>query len=685
VADDPAHRSRTDPETEARPLNVSVEAALIALDAIGRDGFAMQDVGFAQSLAAQVRQGRELTERQRYAVWKMLYRYTPHLQRIGVEYASIAVPNAPPPKASLRMVTLDMATGDLLVHSEFNNDISAAIKALPDRRVWASESKAWRVTATEDNIVALAAIVAKYQFTLETAAEKVLEHATQLAAAQEAYAAELLSQSLAAAADYEVAGLGGELMPFQRAGVKYAVAQRRTFIADEPGLGKTIQALAFLRKTDAFPAVVVCPASVKAVWKREAGIWLRDKRVRVISGRAPYEDPTVNVLFSVAIDADIMVVNYDILPSWAETLATRQPKAVIFDESHYIKTSGAKRTQAARVIAKKQQNILMLTGTPVLNRPAELMTQLAVMDRLAELGGAREFKRRYIDPIRAAQLAATTEEAQRLAIENSAALHELNDRIRSVCYIRRTKAQVMTDLPAKRRVVVPIELDNMTEYREAEGDLIRYLRGIDPKDKKALFAEPLARIEELKQLCAKGKMAAAIEWLEDFLASGEKFVMFAWHKAVVKELVERFDCDKIDGSTSMAQREESVAAFQRDPAKRLIVANIIAGGTGLTLHAASNVGFLELGWNPATHDQAEDRVHRIGQRDSVTAHYLMAPGTIDERIQRIIDAKRLVVTATTDGRIANLTETSVLSDLIYDLRGEAAPEEVPHDQAIPAL
>src|SRR5215210_6200917 len=167
--------------------------------------------------------------------------------------------------------------------------------------------------------------------------------------------------------------LGGELHPFQRAGVQYALQRRRTFIADEQGLGKTIQALAAIEAADAFPTAVICPASVKLNWERETQTWLPQRRVEVVDGRNSSGWPAE------ADNADLVVLNYDILEPHLDKLLARGLRALVLDESHYVKNARAQRTKAALELANKLPEDalrLALTGTPVLNRPEELVSQL---------------------------------------------------------------------------------------------------------------------------------------------------------------------------------------------------------------------------------------------------------------------------------------------------------------------
>ena len=428
--------------------------------------------------------------------------------------------------------------------------------------------------------------------------------------------------------------LGGELHPFQRAGVRYALERRRTFIADEQGLGKTVQALAALEVDGAFPAVVVCPASMKLMWEREANTWLPERSVALLSGRQ-------GKWSSEAREAEILVLNYDILDAHYERLAARAPRALVLDESHYVKNQRARRTKAAQELAgllPPGALRLALTGTPVLNRPEELVAQLRVLGRLKEFGSGAHLARRF---------------------RNAGSDDRLHWNLRAHCYMRRTKKQVLPQLPAKRHDTVPVLLSNEAEYRLAEKDVVAWLqtlpldlRTIDAKVAAALQAEQLVRLNQLRQLAAAGKMPTALAWIADFLESGEPLVVFADHVAIQKELVTRFPGSvHILGSDSQQKRQDAVDAFQREEGPQLIVCSMRAASQGITLTRASNVAFLELDWTPARHDQAEDRLHRIGQASAVTAWYLLAPETIDETMATLLERKRTVIDAVTEGDV----------------------------------
>jgi SWI/SNF-related matrix-associated actin-dependent regulator of chromatin subfamily A-like protein 1 len=486
---------------------------------------------------------------------------------------------------------------------------------------------------------------------------------------QHAQAAGIVALSQARDAELQLPRLGGELKPFQRAGVRYALQRRRTFLADEQGLGKTVEALAAIEADGAYPAIVLCPASLKLNWAREIARWLPYREVQLIAGTgsasragaaagtAPV--PDTNLASSLAPTADISIVNYDILAPRLQALSALRPQALVLDEAHYCKNAAAKRTQAAQRLAAclpKDGLLLALTGTPVMNRPAELISQLRIIGRLAEFGSGAQFGRRFQGP------------------DANLRLHW---HLRSRCFVRRLKAEVLPQLPPKTRAIVPVELHNEPEYRLAERDVIAWLRTqpldlgeLDVKVAAALRAERLVRLNALKLLAAEGKLHAALAWIHDFLASGERLVVFARHRKIQRAVLERFPgALHVLGEDGHAARDAAVVAFQEPDglSNQLIVCSLELAGHGLTLTRSSNVAFLELDWTPAKLEQAEDRCHRIGQRDAVNVAYLLAAGTIDETIATLLERKRAVIGAVTDGRQQD--EEGVLDAVVRELRG----------------
>jgi len=466
--------------------------------------------------------------------------------------------------------------------------------------------------------------------------------------AEQAEAAAAIRRSRATSAEpiaAVAAVLGGELEPFQWAGVRYVLDARRAFLADEQGLGKTVEALAALEADGAYPAIVVCPASLKLNWQRELARWLPHRGVALVEGRV-----------AVPPTAEITILNYEIVAAHREALARLRPRALVIDESHYCKNPRAKRTHAVRRLAQSVTPDglrLALTGTPVLNHADDLISQLRVIGRLEDFGSGARFSRNF---------------------RGEQSEERLHWHLRRRCFVRRLKSEVLPQLPAKRQVVIPVTLDNTAEYRLAEEDVIAWLREqpldlseLNAKIAATLRAERLAQLGTLQRLAARGKLHAALAWIHDFLSSGEPLVVFARHVEVQEAVLQRFPkALHLLGRDAAEQREAAIHAFQDPDGPQLIVCATRVAAQGITLTRASNVAFLELEWTPAVHDQAEDRCHRIGQRDAVTAWYLLAAETIDETMAKLIQRKRGIVAAVTDGR--EVDADGLVEGVIRELR-----------------
>ncbi len=473
--------------------------------------------------------------------------------------------------------------------------------------------------------------------------------------------------------EVDIPGLKGELYPFQKKGVEWIESRNgRALIADEMGLGKTVQALAWLQlHPEARPALIICPASVKLNWHREAHRWLDKPNVTVLYGRYDKDKP-------LKIDDDsIIICNYDILPNqtirekrtgmkdrivelpntgWADALKKVGLKVIVTDESHYTKNSKALRTKAVKKLAKYADNMIALSGTPITNRPVEFFNTINMVNPRI-FPKFWDYAKRYCD---------AKNNGFGWDFSGATNTKELHDKLTKTCMIRRKKAEVLPDLPKKVRSVVPLEIDNREEYNRAAANIIRWIEeneGLE-QAKKAKQAEVLVEFEKLKQLAVKGKLDQAIKWIEDFIDIDGKLVVFADHQFTINALMKKFGkkAVKIDGSTPQKERQNVVDRFQNDDSIRLFIGSK-AAKEGITLTASSNTCFLELWWVPGDHSQAEDRVHRIGQEaDSVNAWYLIAERTIEEGLATILDEKQKVLSSVLDGE--DTDDSSVLIELL---------------------
>lgn len=541
-------------------------------------------------------------------------------------------------KTKIKKQVIDQ-DGFLKITFPFSHDTLTEVKNL-EGRWWNGEEKYWGAAPLPSNIERLKEL----GFEIE---QKILSQ---------------YEKEIAPPEEIKLAGFGKPLYPFQNEGLSFIESKNgRVLIGDEMGLGKTIQALAWLYHKKAFPAVIVVPASLKINWKKEITECGLKVPVQILSGKTPEPINT---------NQKILIINYDILESWTAELQKLNLKTLIIDESHYCKNIKAKRTKAIRQLAKGIDNIIALTGTPIVNRPAEFFPVLNLL-RPEIFSNFWNFTKEYCGRVQKTIWKKGKDGIPRpLTIwdfsgsTNTEKLHRL---LTETVMIRRLKSEVLPDLPAKVRSIIPIATIS-DEYRKAEEDFIGWLKKKKGEKvaKKAVFAEALVKIEKLKQLAVEDKLKSSIDWIKDFLESGEKLVVFATHKNVIDKLIKTFKniAVKVDGSVTGEKRNKAVKKFNGDDSVRLFIGNIKAAGIGLNLHTAcSNVCFLEIGWTPADHDQAEDRVHRIGQEaESINIWYLLTTGSIEENIIELIDKKRQVLSEVLDGK--EVDSDSILSELL---------------------
>lgn len=461
--------------------------------------------------------------------------------------------------------------------------------------------------------------------------------------------------------------------PYQLLGVRYALDHKRCIFGDQPGLGKTLQAICSVVKAhneaqrygDTFPVLVICPAALKINWQREfkkfAGIdaiILDDKNKS--TWQLFYERGMCNVFITNYESLKkFFVVKVDDSGRFTQRSIVYDPrkdifKAVIIDESHKCKTSKTQQSKFVEGICKGKRWVFELTGTPVVNNNTDLIQQLKIMGRLDDFGGYRKFVDRYCD-----------------GIDQSSNMKELNHRLWLFCFFRREKMKVLTELPEKSRQYMLVDISTMKEYKDAEQDMVTYLRTYrdTPEEdiRRKMKASIMVKMGLLKQISARGKIKPVAEFIHDIIDGGEKLIVFAYLKEVVDELKKYFpNAVTVTGSDSIEQKQKAVDDFQQKSSCKLIILNYKSGGTGLTLTASSRVAFIEFPWTYSDCEQAEDRAHRNGQKNNVNCYYFLGNGTIDEYMYKIIQTKKNIADGVT-GTTTNIQE--MVTDMALEAFG----------------
>lgn len=458
---------------------------------------------------------------------------------------------------------------------------------------------------------------------------------------------------------------------YQKEGIAYALQKKRCIMGDEPGLGKTAQAIGTLTASGAFPALIICPASLKVNWQREfkkfggidavilddynRGVWHNMLRMKMQNGK-----PLCQVI----------ITNYESLKKFFVRRLIRQERftmksiefderihlfrSVIIDESHKCKSNKTQQAKFVQGIAEGKEYVLELTGTPVVNNNEDLVQQLRIMGRLEDFGGYQKFVGRYCQ-----------------GINKSSHVKELNMRLRTNCFFRRQKKDVLTQLPDKTRSYLVTELSNRREYMAAEKDVIKYLRDYqdadDEKLQRAIRGDIMVRMNILKQVSARGKVESAVDIIHNTIDGGEKLIVFCFLKEVVAALKREFPkAVTVTGDDNDRQKQAAVDKFQQDESCKLIILNYRSGGTGLTLTAASNVLFVEFPYTAADCEQAEDRAHRNGQKNAVMCTYLLGENTIDEYLYNLIQTKRAIANGVTGTEDTTEERMERKSDILFE-------------------
>lgn len=437
---------------------------------------------------------------------------------------------------------------------------------------------------------------------------------------------------------------------YQQQGILFGLSKRRFLIGDEPGLGKTLQSIGVMDCARAYPCLVICPSSLKINWQREFEKFA-DVKALVLDNST---QSTFPYLLRMGM-YQVAIVNFESLRKyfvWDIRTHGPQPfrlkdvvfsdcirifRSVIIDESHRVKDPSAQQTIFTKGICTGKKYIALLSGTPVVNRPEDLIAQLSIMERLGEdFGGRGKFMSDYCSF------------SKDQPDEQAEALADLSRRLYSTCMIRREKRLVLKELPDKTRTDLHVELDPVSReiYDTAESDLRQYLETYtactDTEIRRKMRMEALVKFMTLRSLSAKGKIKQAIDFVKTFLANDRPLILFCSLHEIVDALKKAFPkAVTITGRESLIEKQAAVDSFQSGHSM-LALCSIKAAGVGLTLTASSNVAFVEFPWTYADCCQCEDRAHRIGQKDNVTCYYLLGRNTIDRVLYNIIHTKKAI-------------------------------------------
>lgn len=497
----------------------------------------------------------------------------------------------------------------------YDQELIEQIKKIPGRK-FLPDKKKWIVPLTIQNIQKLNGL----SFTLDAEILKFQQDYRQNEIASE---------------EIKIQKLDNILHPFQKTGVAFVESKKgRALIADDMGLGKSLQSIAWIefnKNKDIYPIILVCPAAVKLNWKNEFKKFVGREDIELLSGRTPY-----------STTEKILVINYDILEAWEKELMSLRPKTIIADEIHKCK-GDSKRQKALTRMSKKVNNFIGLTGTPIMNRPIELLYPVRMINPHV-FPSIKAFKYRYCAP-----------KFNGFAMEFKGASNtvELNQILTRNVMIRRKKEDVLLELPDKTMGLIPLEITNRDDYKFALDDLIAFLKTVsEEKAIKAARAKAIVKMNTLKQLAVEGKLTQCVSWIKDFLENeDEKLIVFVHHKKTVDLLMNEFGniAVKYVGGMTDKQRKDAESDFWNKQHIKLFIGNIEAAGTGINLQVASNVAFIEYPWSPGLYGQACDRSHRMGQKNAVNIWNLVATDTIEESIITMLEQKSKVINQIIDG------------------------------------
>ena len=439
----------------------------------------------------------------------------------------------------------------------------------------------------------------------------------------------------------------GELLDFQREGLDFLMkSSGNALLADEMGLGKTVQTLAYLSKEkNAFPALVIAPLVTLTNWQREIEKFLKKKsrNGKIIDSKTPSSVMIRNGKLNDIGEYDFYIINYELLHKRLPDLLKLNISAVICDEVQHLRSKTTQKYSAVKKLAAKKdvKYRVGLSGTPIYNRGSEIWPIVDIL-KPGLLGSFKEFCEYFCY---------VNEKGKAIVLENKR--DSLRNQLTKHVMLRRKKSDVLKELKDKVRHAEVIASDE--KFYKSELDKIWKKLEEEQKYAQTAFDKSASyhrAIESERQAAGLAKLRHVTNFVNDIMEIEESVVVFCHHRAIhdlLHQNLAKYNPASIIGGQSDKHRDNEITRFQKGETK-LMVAGLRAGNVGINLTKASYVIFAELDWSPAIHRQAEDRLHRIGQKNTVFAYYLVGNGTLDEHVSDILLDKTFEIDAILDAK-----------------------------------
>jgi SWI/SNF-related matrix-associated actin-dependent regulator 1 of chromatin subfamily A len=439
-------------------------------------------------------------------------------------------------------------------------------------------------------------------------------------------------------------------------------------VAWDYGLGKSLLYLMYLVcHPELRPALVVCPAGLKWNWAREAAKHC-SMRTEILEGMRPRK-------WRKLIDVPpLTIINYDILAAWLPYLKRLKIQVVAFDEGHAVCHAESKRSKAAKELAEEIDPVMVLSGSPLANRPADLYHPLHIV-RPDMYPNFYPYAMTYCDPKRG--------RFGQWEFKGATQLPRLHRKLGKECLLRLREIDVLKDLPPKRRIILPLEIEDRKQYNYARREFLRWLaeKYSHEKARRSARAERVTMISYLKQLVSELKLKAVCEWIDDYLQEcDEKLIVFGIHRKILEALHEKYHRQSVlvTGAVTGRFRQLSYDKFLTSKKTQLLFGNIKAAGEGWSAMGVPNSATIEFAWVPTAHTQAEGRTRGIGRgKEGMRSKYwyLVGRDTIEVRLVEILQNKQEIIDQVLDGGTTEGNNYDIFDLLTIELQKEQETEE----------